>query len=1291
MVTHALSLGIKRLFSSLSVANGLVLTLMCQFSAPSWADSSKDATLKGDLELKGDANSKAMAAYGGSGAPMFTNYYGVTITNNFKDPSPPQIREEQAFWGNGPSTGTGEFVTLTDDAVWVYLGDISNQLPSINAIYYIPNNDTTCSPCGASPCIGPVNDVNNNCHSFYPIAKGEMIQLSALKYGTIFLPSSSGGATFNIYTILYSGQAASESTVPVNPTSWDDWISHSYNVQVPIAPSTKPKPDDQNNYLDPNNNNKPYRGVAWAMMEISSFPTGSDPNVDLSIINGYFFNQQLKLGGIPGAPTTLYTAIDHYGMADSTPCFAGMDEACLFPYGTTEQSGSQTVLYPKFIMVKTDEKGGLDNTGYAGLFQSYVDRGLNCPTPFDLDTCGVPLHINTGQTDPNNTHNAVFNAPLYPLNSTSAPPMLRLHVKNNVDEPSGGQYVYSSASSTGTFETLCLGDIANSRTWSHQEAPVVVGHMPAGGPNAGTRVEAFGMFGPSGLGKTGPVDNTASTGPMQARVGGMGYDSYLHILASDVTQNAAGYFIDYPQGWLNGTFDGTTAGSSAAGITFRLHVTCENSKGQTISVPTSYSPTNDCYYGLIIDNITVYGTNPTNYIRTGSSSSVPPTSADKIAHFLNIIGKTQVSGYPNDTNKYDVILISGGNQIQNEPHQYGTPPWIMGGTGTPPGSASPGGPCCYQNTLAPACCDNSGNLYPHCPTSPPPCIGCLDSTFAEYPTWWHGPGTPSYLGKVGYAAPGQIGVVWNRSSDAADAVQYYMCDNPSGCYIGCGCNNCPQPNIYSKNPTSDPDLGWVQFPSSGGSNWPFLNEELLGQGVVLTGDFNFDGTLKADNDRTLDNPFASETTGAPTGMSFIKIAANGKSLPWTTQFPPAASAPNNRAPMPIGDYGGGQATLPMFGVLGPGNTSLSPTWHTTFGDTGVYVPGGTWPAANSTLAKQIPDTVYHENWTSKGALWGVPQLPTEPGEVLSPDVDNFPYVSVVPNVGNWTDDMIASGGGGKMGVMGVVTWDYSKQHPDGPERTVPRVLTALFGFDPAQGVRNWPRVIPAGDVNTPGTENADDGNHPYSGSGPSVTQRSMGEPWAKWSQSLQALIVGKASAVLQLGMILPDSWPDPAIPTTGNQGSAYAFSMFKFQSKTQTGQKLFKRWKPFFLKYQGKRVGDAYTTALMNFLADFPLYVMPYSDALKNMNPDPGLGDPRYQTIEWILGPVPEGLRAKSDFDGNGCVGGEDLTLLISNWGVNCGKISGPCPWDTTGDGLVDGADLNTLLAEWSTDDPNCP
>lgn len=47
-----------------------------------------------------------------------------------------------------------------------------------------------------------------------------------------------------------------------------------------------------------------------------------------------------------------------------------------------------------------------------------------------------------------------------------------------------------------------------------------------------------------------------------------------------------------------------------------------------------------------------------------------------------------------------------------------------------------------------------------------------------------------------------------------------------------------------------------------------------------------------------------------------------------------------------------------------------------------------------------------------------------------------------------------------------------------------------------------------------------------------------------------------------------------------------------------------------------------------------------------------------------------------ADFDCDGCIGNDDLSILLSFWGTPCG--------DLNGDGTTDGADVNILLASWN-------
>ena len=52
------------------------------------------------------------------------------------------------------------------------------------------------------------------------------------------------------------------------------------------------------------------------------------------------------------------------------------------------------------------------------------------------------------------------------------------------------------------------------------------------------------------------------------------------------------------------------------------------------------------------------------------------------------------------------------------------------------------------------------------------------------------------------------------------------------------------------------------------------------------------------------------------------------------------------------------------------------------------------------------------------------------------------------------------------------------------------------------------------------------------------------------------------------------------------------------------------------------------------------------------------------------------------DLDGDGSVGGSDLTVVLSGWGI-C-EPDAPCPGDINHDGVVDGVDLSIVLGGWT-------
>lgn len=96
---------------------------------------------------------------------------------------------------------------------------------------------------------------------------------------------------------------------------------------------------------------------------------------------------------------------------------------------------------------------------------------------------------------------------------------------------------------------------------------------------------------------------------------------------------------------------------------------------------------------------------------------------------------------------------------------------------------------------------------------------------------------------------------------------------------------------------------------------------------------------------------------------------------------------------------------------------------------------------------------------------------------------------------------------------------------------------------------------------------------------------------------------------------------------------------------------------------------------------------------IPGLGPDTSnLGDPRfvnllsipgtqYVTVELVPGqsPCPGDNDCPADYDGDGIVGGTDLTTLLAAWGSASG--------DLDGDGTTSGTDLTTLLAAWGA----CP
>lgn len=60
-----------------------------------------------------------------------------------------------------------------------------------------------------------------------------------------------------------------------------------------------------------------------------------------------------------------------------------------------------------------------------------------------------------------------------------------------------------------------------------------------------------------------------------------------------------------------------------------------------------------------------------------------------------------------------------------------------------------------------------------------------------------------------------------------------------------------------------------------------------------------------------------------------------------------------------------------------------------------------------------------------------------------------------------------------------------------------------------------------------------------------------------------------------------------------------------------------------------------------------------------------------------------ESIFDSADFNCDSIVDGEDLTVLLTNWG-NCPDRNPGCLGDITFDGFIDGADLAVLLDYWS-------
>jgi len=307
-------------------------------------------------------------------------------------------------------------------------------------------------------------------------------------------------------------------------------------------------------------------------------------------------------------------------------------------------------------------------------------------------------------------------------------------------------------------------------------------------------------------------------------------------------------------------------------------------------------------------------------------------------------------------------------------------------------------------------------------------------------------------------------------------------------------------------------------------------------------------------------------------------------------------------------------------------------------------------------------------WFYPAFVCGPTALPTNglPGQ------PSFGGGAIVPNLGNWTDYFLNLGGAPTVSLV-MYSNNYSPSSPNAPTNggtafgPCPDIKAkpgsqGLFGFDPFIKVTNWPM---AGDP----VEGA------LKGSG--VTDVTLE---GYFSQELIAAMMGDVSTVIQYGLLNP------------NWNSGYGFEYYTNALGSPTvplgPDSIFQN--PSSTHYTGPR-GNAFVEALLknslgyhnnrgNFPATtkvVPPYVTTYSDRFKQASPDFQF-IPGSSYFQWNLG-VPLILPI-ADIDGNGCVGSEDLTMLLAAWGA-CGK--GKCPEDLNKDGIVEGGDLVHVLAEW--------
>ena len=113
----------------------------------------------------------------------------------------------------------------------------------------------------------------------------------------------------------------------------------------------------------------------------------------------------------------------------------------------------------------------------------------------------------------------------------------------------------------------------------------------------------------------------------------------------------------------------------------------------------------------------------------------------------------------------------------------------------------------------------------------------------------------------------------------------------------------------------------------------------------------------------------------------------------------------------------------------------------------------------------------------------------------------------------------------------------------------------------------------------------------------------------------------------------------------------------------------------------GPPPGGAGTDTRINWVSDLDgLNFAGYAPSSSGMNPYPGV---LYSSsVDLGLEPLP------GDVDDNGYVGGVDLTIIITNWGMSpATRLEG----DLSGDDTVSGLDYTEVITYWGTGTPPEP